>query len=416
MKKILSLIMILAIILVTGCTTGNAISAEKVSSAREPEEQTGEVELDDKFTDATVDFAVELFKRSEAEGGNVLISPVSFMLALGMTGSGANGVTLEEFEKVLGNEMSMAELNAYYRAYVKGLPNSKETKMSIANSIWFKDTDAFQINENFLTNNEMYYKADIYKAAFDRGTVKDINNWVESKTDGMIDKIIEELNPDDIMLLLNAISFDGEWVEFYEDDQVYDTEFTDYSGNKQNVEGMYCSEYTYLEDENTTGFIKHYKNGYSFVALLPDEKIAIEDYIANFTGEKYLGLVNNSVNCKVDTMIPKFSYDYSMNANSILMDMGIENAFDRNNADFSKMGLYNGGTGNLYIGSVIHKTHIEMGEKGTKAGAVTAVIMCGNAAMPEEVKEVILDRPFVYAIVDDATNIPIFIGAVNSIK
>ena len=82
----------------------------------------------------------------------------------------------------------------------------------------------------------------------------------------------------------------------------------------------------------------------------------------------------------------------------------------------SKMGLYNGGTGNLYIGSVIHKTHIEMGEKGTKAGAVTAVIMCGNAAMPEEVKEVILDRPFVYAIVDDATNIPIFIGAVNSIK
>lgn len=416
MKKILSFVLIFTMIFISGCTTGNAISAEKVSGAREPKEQTVEVELDDKFTDATVNFAIELFKRSDMEDANILISPVSFMLALGMTANGANDVTLKEFERVLGDGMTIAEINAYYRAYVKGLPNSKETKMSIANSIWFKDAEEFQINENFLTNNEMYYKADIYKAAFNKGTVKDINNWVESKTDGMIDKIIEELNPNDIMVLLNAISFDGEWIEFYEDDQVHDTEFTDYLGNKKIVEGMYCSEYTYLEDENTTGFIKHYKNGYSFVALLPDEDIAIEDYIAGFTGEKYLELVNNAENCKVDTMIPKFSYDYSMNANNVLMDMGIVNAFDRSSADFSKMGLYNGGSGNLYIGSVIHKTHIEMGEKGTKAGAVTAVIMCGNAAMPEEVKEVKLDRPFVYAIVDDATNIPIFIGAVNSIE
>lgn len=414
MKKILSFILIFAMIFIPGCTAGSAISAERISGNLEIEEQAEDVDMDSKFIAATTDFAIELFKRSGTEGENVLVSPVSVMLALGMTANGAAGVTLEEFENVLGNGMTMAEINAYYRAYVKGLPTGKETKMSIADSIWFKDTKAFEIDEKFLVNNEMYYKADIYKAAFDKGTVKDINNWVESKTDGMIDKIIKELNPDDIMVLLNAISFDGEWVEFYEDNQVHDTEFTDASGNKQKVKGMYCSEYTYLEDDNTNGFIKHYKNGYSFVALLPDEEISIEDYIADFTGEKYLGLINNSVNCKVDTMIPKFSYDYSMNANDGLKDMGLVSAFDMNSADFSKMGAYDGG--NLYVGSVIHKTHIEMGEKGTKAGAVTAVIMCGNAGMPEEVKEVRLDRPFVYAIIDDATNIPIFIGAVNSIE
>lgn len=414
MKKILAFSLIMVMVLISGCSSNAATGAQKLSSNNEIVETKEDTEPDDRFMEATADFAIELFKRSGTEEGNVLVSPVSVMFALGMTANGADNATLQEFEQVLGNGMTIDEINAYYSSYMKKLPDTKETKMSIANSIWFRDTDTFKVNEDFLENNEMYYKSDIYKAVFDKSTVKDINNWVDSKTDGMIDGIIEELNPDDIMILINAIAFDGEWVDVYEENQVHDTEFTDVSGSKLSVEGMYCSVGTYLEDESTTGFIKNYKNGYSFVALLPNVDISIDEYIADFTGEKYLNLVNNSIACEVNTMIPKFSYDFQMNASEALADMGLRSAFDAIAADFSRMGEDAGG--DLYIGSVIHKTHIEMAEKGTKAGAATAVIMSDNAVAPMEIKNVHLDRPFVYAIVDNETNIPVFMGVLNTIE
>ena len=85
------------------------------------------------------------------------------------------------------------------------------------------------------------------------------------------------------------------------------------------------------------------------------------------------------------------------------------------NADFSDMLVSGGDT--IRIGSIIHKTHIEVDRKGTRAAAVTAVEMRVKGAIVEEMpKSIVLDRPFVYAIVDNATGIPVFLGCQNSMK
>ena len=252
---------------------------------------------------------------------------------------------------------------------------------------------------------------------FDGETLKDVNGWVNQNTDGMIKKIINEISPGTMMMLINAVAFDAEWAKPYEKDDVEDVNFTDENGNVTKVRGMYDSLYSYLEDEDTVGFIKDYAEGYRFVVMLPkDENSDINEYIASLTGAKYMNLVNNEQTVKVNTMLPKFSYESSFNLNRTLNDMGIKDAFDMENADFSNIFEKNEVIENLYISDVLHKTYIEVAERGTRAGAATAVIVKDNGVALEETKKVICDRPFVYAIVDEVNMLPIFIGAYTTIE
>ena len=124
-------------------------------------------------------------------------------------------------------------------------------------------------------------------------------------------------------------------------------------------------------------------------------------------------MLTKPVNTKVITGLPEFEYDFGTNVNEPLQEMGMTRAFQSGIADF--YGMTDDERG-LYIGKVIHKTHIEVTPVGTRAGAATVVAMEAGAALdPEPPKEVILNRPFVYAIVDTKTSLPVFIGTVNSI-
>ena len=179
---------------------------------------------------------------------------------------------------------------------------------------------------------------------------------------------------------------------------------------------MLSIENLYLEDENATGFIKYYKDrDYAFVGLLPNEDIEIEDYVANLTGEQLENLLTNPQNVAVDARIPQFSYEYDIEMSEILEKMGMTAAFDCNKADFSNMATSK--QGNIWINRVLHKTFIEVTPVGTKAGAAT-VVEAVDESCPfyEEMKEVHLDRPFMYMIIDCDSNTPVFIGTVNTVK
>lgn len=416
MKKVICTLLVVCMLVgLCGCTkTPYESKAEKVPCPVDPYIYD-EVDLNDNFKNVTADFSMELFGRTYKEGENSLVSPLSVMLCLGMVGNGVAEDTLKEFEAVLGQELTMEDLNLYYATYRNMLMETSKGDLSIANSIWIRDVSEFVVKTEFTKKNMTYYDAQIYKAPFDGTTVNDINNWVKDNTNGMIPGIIDELSPEAMMVLLNALAFEGEWVVPYYETQVNDTDFTNIQGKIETVEGMYGTERVYIEDENTTGFIKNYKNGFSFVVFLPDEDVDFDEYVAAFTGEKYLNLVNNAENVSVDTMLPKFKYSYEASLNKTMMDMGIKSAFDSAKADFSEMFEANDALNRLYISEVIHKTYIEVGEKGTKAAAVTAVIMDGNS-MPLENKKVICDRPFVYAIVDGSTMLPVFIGSISTIS
>lgn len=416
MKKMRTSLVIISILLVcamavnlTGCTMNT--QAKNLMEGITPNRVT---ELNDfgLQNPAVTDFAIRLFKASEERGKNTLISPLSVLCALAMTANGAEDETLEQMEAVLG--MTTEELNLYLYSYMKNLPQGDKYKLSLANSIWFTQDESFTVNHDFLQTNADYYGADIYKAPFDNQTCEDINSWVNKKTDGMIPEILDEIPEDALMYLVNALAFDAEWSEIYEADQVTNGVFTKEDGEKQDTEFMYGTETAYLEDEMAAGFMKYYKGGkYAFVAMLPNEGVSVSQYIESLNGEAVNGLLASPLYTTVHTSLPKFESEYSKEMSEILKTMGMPKAFASDNTEFEKMGTST--SGNIYISRVLHKTFISVGEKGTKAGAATVVEMSTGAAAPQEPKEIYLDRPFIYMLVDCQNNIPFFMGTMMDI-
>ena len=366
---------------------------------------------DDAFKNSSADFAIRLFQKTRDDSKNSLISPLSVMLALSMTANGAKGETLAQTESLLGGDIPMETLNEYLYSYINALPSEKTAKLNVANSIWFRD-NGFTAENTFLQKNADYYGAAVYKSAFDVKTLRDINNWVKKNTDGMIEKIIDNIDSDAVMYLINTVLFDAEWENIYKKDEISDGTFTALDSTKRTVSMMYSEEHSYLDDSKATGFIKPYKNGYSFVALLPNEDISLSDYVASMSGKDFVDTIKNARDVPVETAIPKFSYDYDIEMSSVLKALGMTNPFEPSKADFSALGSSD--SGNIFISRVLHKAYIAVDEKGTKAGAATAVETV-YTALEEGVYKVTLDRPFVYAIIDDATGLPVFIGTVTDI-
>ena len=411
-KRILSAIIAMLVLCTVLFNMSSCImvSAVDLMDGIEPRE-VGEADLD-ALNESVTDFAVRIFIEME-NGENVFMSPMSILFALAMTSNGAAGETLAQMEQVFGIERD--ELNEYLHTYINSLSEGEKTKLGIANSIWFKNDPLLTVNQSFLQKNADYYGAEIYKTPFDMTTLADINSWVRRETRGMIPSIIESISSDTIMYLINTIAFEAEWATTYKSTQVKDGIFTKEDGTEQRAKFMYSTEGKYVEDENATGFIKRYKGNYAFVALLPNEGVSISDYIASLNGEGVASMLASSVSTTVRTSLPKFSTKFEADIADVLYSMGMTDAFDVDLADFSQLGSYE--EQNIYIGNVLHKTFIDVEERGTKAGAVTVVSMKdGSAAPPEDPKEVYLDRPFVYMIIDTDNNIPLFIGSMTDVK
>ena len=375
------------------------------------------------YDEATVntalrDFALRLFQedlKQEQSAGtqtkNVLISPISVASALGMTTFGAKGDTLTQMEEVFG--VSRGDLNHYNSEYLSNVSD----ELKVANSIWFTNDIRLTVKDEFLQFNEESYDADVYQTAFNAATVDSINNWVEQNTDGTIKEILDEIPEDAVMYLINALVFEAEWEEKYDSTQVRNgMTFTTSQGKAQKVDMMFSEEELYLEDENAKGFIKYYKDrDYAFVALLPNEDTDIYSYAKTLTGEHLQDMLANPQEVMVDVRIPQFSYGYDVEMSDILKAMGMTAAFDGGKADFTNMATST--RGNIFINRVLHKTFIEVTPVGTKAGAATVVEAVDECApFYEEMKEVHLDRPFIYMIIDCDNNQPVFIGAVNSVE
>ena len=357
------------------------------------------------------DFSIDIFKKTISNTKNSLVSPLSIMLALAMAANGADGETRSQMENVLGGDISLSDLNEYLYSYVSGLPSLQKSKLDIANSIWFRDTGSLMIVPDFLKITTEYYKASVHGAAFDSQTADDINDWVNLNTDGMIEKIIERISDEAVMILLNAIAFDAEWFSGYEPNDVRKRDFTNYDKTISNIDFMHSTETLYLEDSSATGFIKPYLySHYSFVALLPKPEINIHDYIATLTGETFINIIKIAQLIEVRASMPKFEFRYSIEINQVLKELGMQLAFS-SAANFSKMAYST--AGNIYISQVLHSTYISVDEIGTRAAAVTMVTLENRSATPQ-FRVVHLDRPYVFAIIDNKTNIPVFIGVILS--
>ena len=273
------------------------------------------------------------------------------------------------------------------------------------------------MKEDYMVRTDRIFDAEAVIAPFDQTTVDAVNQWCDDNTDGMIDHLLDEIDPYAQLILMNATALDAPWADPYEDHQVREETFTNAGGDTEDVKMLNSTEDTYFETEDAVGFMKYYEGyEYAFLAILPNEDMTVDEYVQSLTGEKYLEFWNSRTTAyEVWTKLPEFTYEYELKMNDVLGDMGMIRAFNED-ADFT--GIAEFLDGNLYIDTVLHKTFIEVGQYRTRAAAVTAVIMEAGCAMPEpvEIKEVYLDRPFVYAIVEVDTGMPLFIGTLQSAK
>ena len=346
------------------------------------------------------EFAVALLQNSRLqEDENFILSPYSILCALAMTANGAQRETLAQMEEIMG--MSSQELNRY----LYQISAAARQEMVAANSIWFRE--GFNVASTFLESTAGYYGAAAYQAPFDGLTVQQMNEWVSQQTGGRIEEIIQELNEDDRMVLLNALAFDGVWMEPYAQEDIQEGSFTAADGTMQTVQMMSSTEHSYLQDSLATGFIKEYENGYCFVALLPNEGVSMEDYLASLTGTGLLSTIENSRTTRVSVSMPMLEAETSLSLKEVLTAMGMELPFS-SMADFSAMGQ-----GDLYLSDVLHKTSLKIDEQGTQAGASTSAIVTEKSASRS--LSVVLNRPYVMAIMDSQTGAILFMGVVNQI-
>ena len=408
--KLIALVMCAAML--TGCAASGGVKnlTDGVSAA--------DVTLPE-VTDYTMigDLGAGLMQYAAAqEAENPVLSPLSAYLCLAMLMPGANENTKAEFEKILGADWDyVSALAADIAAQLEKTGGS--TKLDLANSIW-TDDDKAVIEEEWLKTVKAYFGPDIYSADLPSdGALKAINKWVNDKTNGMIPKLHDEnYDKDTIMVLLNALYMKAEWAHKFDAESTYDREFTKADGSAVTVPfmNMYEAYESYIKTEDAEGIMLPYDDGrLAFIALKPDGGDA-RGYAASLTGAKLKELIAAA---KADTFVtvnmPKFSTGYSVYLTDALKAMGMTDAFDPLLADLSGAGR--GIDGPLYISYVFQRVKVDVDEEGTEAAAVTEIATAEGCALPAEEPIVLtFDKPFVYAIVDTETGVPLFAGVMEN--
>lgn len=376
--------------------------------------QSGKTEMSDEaLKRAYSEFVLGVLKRcvEQNKGENVTISADSMLFALEMAAAGADGETLKQMTQTM---VPGAENEAALKFALARMQNLQNNSLRIANSVWLNEAKSARVYGDYLEFVKTNFGATADSLPFGAEAANTINKWVEDKTAGRIKDLIKDLDEDGLMVLVNAITFDGVWKETYADDDIYPGTFTQGDGSTQEVTFLSSEEQIYLSNGKASGFIKDYDDGkYAFMTILPnDEKADISQFIADMTPEEYWAFwESQTTEFKVRAVFPEFKNEFGVTLNKILIDMGMADAFEPGVADFSNMAC-----SDPYIAQVVHKAFFDVNRHGTKAAAATAVIMYDEACVVDDSKHVVCNRPFAYAIVDKDTGLPVFLGTVVNVE
>lgn len=361
-------------------------------------------------------FGLELLKQIllNEDKPNVMISPASVSLALGMAYNGAEGETKEAFEDLLNYEgLSRKEVNTITKELIDVLTaNSDGNLLEIANSIWYQD--GFPVLQPFIDLNTEYYGAEVVEQDFMASDAVDkINKWVSDKTHEKITEIINELDPETRMILINALYFNCVWKVEFDPDETKSEAFYNEDGSVFGDVDMMTteSEFNYAAFDDFKVVELPYKDSkFSMLLFLPSSSSSLDEFITGLDGDSWSTWTGSMESySKVQVTLPKFKYAYDRSLSDDLKDMGLEIAFT-DGADFSGISEIA-----LLISDVLHKTYIDVNEEGTEAAAVTAVVF-ETTAYPgdgDHLIKVRFDRPFFYAIRENSSKSIIFAGKVT---
>ncbi len=363
-------------------------------------------------------FGFDLFQqlRRQEANKNVFFSPLSVTVALAMTYNGAAGETKNAMARSLKIEgMNHAELNRASADLLKALKSSDpKIELAIANSLWARG--GMRFNEDFLARNRQFYGAEISTLDFNSPqSVATINRWVSASTKGKISQIIDKIDPQQVMFLINAVYFKGQWQKRFEKTLTKEQPFHLLGGQQKPVPMMAQSgNYLYRRGDKFQAVSLPYgKGGVSLYLFLPDQGSSLDELLKGLSFQKWEEWINNFSDTPGDVQLPRFKLDYEKTLNDSLRAVGMGVAFNSREADFSGIRPER----DLYISEVKHKAVVEVNEEGTEAAAATSVgVAVTSVQQPRERFTFVADRPFLMAIRDSQTGAILFMGAVMEPK
>jgi serine protease inhibitor len=357
-------------------------------------------------------FAFDIFSqvmKNAGENENVMISPMSISYALSMTLNGASGTTLTAMMEALRqNGITVDEINNSYKSLTEDLLSvDKRVLITIANSVWTeKDFTVKQAFIDILTN---YYKAEAKSFDINDSSAPDkINAWIENNTNGLIKKMIDKLEDNDVMLLINAIYFKGKWKSQFDKSKTADMPF--YKTGSSQVDVPMMKQETEYSVYQGNGFVlaefPYGQGNFVMDVILPDAHNGLNNIMSSVTGAGFTSWISQMTSIKTDVSFPRFKYGFKKKLKDVLSDMGMGIAFT-DAADFSNISEQY----DLLLNEVTHQSFIETNEEGTEAAAAT-VVEVGVTSMPVSPMVFKMDHPFMYIIRETTTNSIIFMGRV----
>jgi serine protease inhibitor len=360
-------------------------------------------------------FGFKLFSQLMQQDGeqNLMMSPTSVAIALSMLYNGANGETQQQIATTLELQgLSLEDLNQANADFKNLLENADpQVQLAIANSLWGNQNVAF--HSDFIQRIQTFYDAEVQTLDFTNpAVVNQINDWVDRNTEGKIPTILDEVRPDDILFLINAVYFKGEWQKAFNEANTSDRPFTLLDGSTKNHPLMSQSG-NYLYQENADWFqavsLPYGDGRLSMYVFLPQADVPLNQFYQEFLSAPNWNIAMTDFSRREGTVeLPRFQYEYATRLNDALQALGMPLAFDPNAADLT--GLTDQDS---FVNEVRHKTFIEVNEEGTEAAAVTSIgIRATSVEIPTDPFVMTVDRPFFYAIRDNESGAILFMGSV----
>ncbi len=358
---------------------------------------------------ANTRFGIKLFSRiyQQEKANNIFISPLSLTLALQMLNGGATGATHEAIASVLETQgMEQEQIDSIISALHTHLQEvDSEVEIAIANSFWIKQGGSF--NSNFIQRNETHYQAQTREIDFSSPATAApvINGWVAEETRQRIDHILEPTDFDSgtVAMLVNAIYFKSAWLSPFSESDTREHPFALANGQSKPHPLMFqTQEFAYYENALFQAIALPYGNTaeVNLYIFLPNPEVGLDLFLEQLNSENWnLWLKEYWENKPVKLGLPRFKIEYDIELKSILTAMNMGMAFS-SQADFSSITPEP-----FWISKIKHKTFLEVNEEGTEASAVTGIL--GTRSGPVEM---IIDRPFFFAIRDDTTGTLLFMG------
>ena len=394
------------------------LSSCSKDNGREPDLTPENLQLTAKSSEVIAynnEFGVELFtKVATEENKNLMLSPLSASAALTMLLNGCAGDTYDQLKGTLkySETMSISEINEVYKSLVTQLLEvDPKVKLSLANAIFYRN--GFSVKSPFLSTMDTDFNAEIAGLDFSLpSALTTINKWASDNTNGKIPKVLNEISPDAVMFIMNALYFKGDWSYQFDKDLTADRAFHTSSSNTVQVrtmKGEIGSRVT-----SGTGYsaieMPYGQTNFTMVVIVPEG--TLNDFYPSFTAEKWntitSGLDAQTDFGKMTVYMPKYKFSYEKYLNDQLQSMGMLDAFNPDLADLSGIA-----DASIFVSFVKQNTFVEVDEEGTEAAAVTTIGI-ELTSMPPQTREFVIDKPFVFTIRERTTNTLLFIGQVTN--